>query len=101
VDQRVRNGELLRPDGTAVEPSRTAGGYRYFTTDMLRDIAACCYKHHWYSFDEMKAVLLELYRDAHGGTGEAGILRRGPSFGHLLAEAPFLGSVIAQLCPSG
>jgi hypothetical protein len=73
LDQRVRNGELLRSDGSAVEPLRSQGGYRYFTFEMLRDIAACCYKHHWYSFDEMKAVLLKLYMDAHGDTGEDGI----------------------------
>ena len=30
LDQRVRNGEFVRPDGTTVQPLRSPGGYRYF-----------------------------------------------------------------------
>src|SRR6476619_1945449 len=51
LDQRLRNGQFVRPDGTVVRPLRTAGGYRWFTTAMLRDIATSCYRHRWYSFD--------------------------------------------------
>jgi hypothetical protein len=67
LDQRLRKGQFVRPDGTVVEPLRTDGGYRGFTTAMLRDIATCCYRHRWYSFDELKSTFLELaiaaYRD--------------------------------------
>jgi hypothetical protein len=60
LDQRLRREEFVQPDDTAIEPLRTAGGYRYFTLAMLRDIATCCYRHHWYSFDELKSVFREL-----------------------------------------
>jgi hypothetical protein len=36
LDQRLRRGELVRHDGTVIEPLRTTGGYRYFTLVMLR-----------------------------------------------------------------
>jgi hypothetical protein len=39
LDQRVRNGEFVLPDGTPVRPLRTPGGYRRFTLAMLEDIA--------------------------------------------------------------
>jgi hypothetical protein len=28
LDQRLREGRFVRPDGTVVQPLRTAGGYR-------------------------------------------------------------------------
>ena len=44
LDQRVRNGEFTLPDGTVVQPLRSPGGYRYFSIEMLTDIATCCYR---------------------------------------------------------
>lgn len=38
LDQGVRGGQFVMPDGTVVEPLRTPGGYRRFTPAMLRDI---------------------------------------------------------------
>jgi hypothetical protein len=38
LDQRLRQGELVRPDGSATQPLRSLGGYRYFTFEMLEDI---------------------------------------------------------------
>jgi hypothetical protein len=73
LDQRLRRGEFVRPDGTAVQPLRTAGGYRFFSIEMLRDIATCCYRHHWYSFNELKSVFRELAMAAYGDTGEGEI----------------------------
>ena len=70
LDQRVRRGEFVRSDGTEVQPLRSPGGYRYFTIDMLRDIAACCYRNGWYSFERLKSVFRELVRDAHWESGE-------------------------------
>jgi hypothetical protein len=32
---------------------RTTSGYRYFTFEMLQDIAACCYRHRWFTFAEL------------------------------------------------
>jgi len=70
LDQRVRNGEFTLPDGAVVEPFRTAGRYRYFSIEMLRDIATCCYRHHWYSFEELKSVFRELVMATYSDTGE-------------------------------
>jgi len=68
LDQHVRNGDFVLPDGTAVQPLRSPGRYRYFTFEMLQDIAACCYRHRWFTFAELKSVFHELavaaYRDA-------------------------------------
>jgi hypothetical protein len=37
LDQRLRKRQFVLPDGTVVRPLRTPGGYRRFTTEMLRD----------------------------------------------------------------
>jgi hypothetical protein len=73
LDQRVRNGEFTLPDGTVVQPLRSPGGYRYFSIEILREIACCCYRHHWFSYDELKSVFRELAMAAYGDTGECGI----------------------------
>jgi hypothetical protein len=70
IDQRIRNGDFVLPDGTTIQPLRAAAGYRYFTTTILRHIATHCYRHRWYSFDELKSVFRELAVDAHCETGE-------------------------------
>jgi hypothetical protein len=77
LDQRVRNGELLRSDGTAIEPLRSQGGYRYFTFEMLEDIVKYCYRQRGYTFKELKSVIRELVIAAHGDTGEDEIPERG------------------------
>jgi hypothetical protein len=73
LDQRVRNGDFVPPDGTAVKPLRSPGGYRYFTVEMLQDIAASCYRRRWFSFDALKSVFRELAMDVQGNTGEGEI----------------------------
>jgi hypothetical protein len=40
---------------------------------MLKEIATCCYRHHWYSFGELKSVFRELAIAVYGDTGEYGI----------------------------
>jgi hypothetical protein len=54
-------------------PLRSASGYRYFTFEMLQDIAACCYRHRWFTFGELKSAYLELAMAAHCDTGECEI----------------------------
>src|ERR1700751_2086301 len=44
LDQRLRRGQFVLPDGAPVQPLGTAGGYRRFTTAMLRDIATSSYR---------------------------------------------------------
>ena len=67
LDQRVRNEEFVLPDGTVVRPLRTPGGYRRFTTEMLKDMAICSRNHHWFSKDKLKSTFGKLamaaYRD--------------------------------------
>jgi hypothetical protein len=70
LDQRLRRDEFVRPDGAVVEALRSPGGYRYFSIEMLKDIATCCYRHRWYSFEELKSVFGELAIAAHRDTGE-------------------------------
>jgi hypothetical protein len=60
---------MLR-DGTTVQAFRTAGGYRRFTTAMLRDIATSSYRQHWFSMDKLKSTYRELLIAAHRDTGE-------------------------------
>jgi hypothetical protein len=55
LDQRLRQGELVRPDGSATQPLRSLGGYRYFTFEMLKDIVKYCYRQRSYSFQELRA----------------------------------------------
>ena len=60
LDQRVHNGQFVRSDGTVVQPLRTAGGYRRFTTEMLKDIATSSYRQHWFSMEKVKLTFFEL-----------------------------------------
>ena len=70
LDQHVRNDEFVLPDGTFVRPFRTPGGYRRFTTEMLKDIAICSRNHHWFSWEKLQTALRELAMAAHRDTGE-------------------------------
>ena len=70
LDQRLRKGQFVLPDGTPVRPLRTPGGYRRFTTEMLKDIATSSYRQHWFSMDKLKSVLRELAMAAYRDTEE-------------------------------
>ena len=65
LDQRVRNGQFVRPDGSVVRPLRTTGGYRRFTTEMLKDIATSSYRQHWFSAEQVKITFFELAMAAY------------------------------------
>ena len=70
LDQRLRKNQFIRTDGTPVRPLRTPGGYRRFTTEMLKDIATSSYRQHWFSMDHLKSTYRELLVAAHRVTGE-------------------------------
>jgi hypothetical protein len=70
LDQGLRGDKFVLPDGTKVEPLRTPGGYRRFTTEMLKDIAICSRNHHWFSWEKLQSTLRELAMAAHRDTGE-------------------------------
>ena len=73
LDQRLRGDKFVLPDGTKVEPRRTAGGYRRFTLAMLEDAALSSYRHGWDRTDELKSTYRELLMAAYRDTGEAKI----------------------------
>jgi hypothetical protein len=56
----LRRGQFVLPDGTPVRPLRTPGGYRRFTTEMLKDIATSSYRQHLFSMEEVKLSFFEL-----------------------------------------
>src|SRR6476660_1562418 len=70
LDQRLRAGQFVLPDGTVVRPLRTAGGYRRFTLAMLEEIALSSYRNHWFSTGHLKSTYRELLIAAHRDTGE-------------------------------
>jgi hypothetical protein len=70
LDQRLRQGQFMLRDGTVVRPLRTPGGYRRFTTEMLKEVAFCCYRRHWFKMDKLKSTLYELAKAAYRDTGE-------------------------------
>jgi hypothetical protein len=70
LDQRVRGGQFMLPDGTTVQPERTQGGYRRFTLAMLEDIALSSYRRRWFSMNKLKSTYGELLIAAHRETGE-------------------------------
>lgn len=70
LDQRLREDQFNRPDGTTVQPLRTQGGYRRFTLAMLEDIALSCYRHRWLSMEKLKSTYCELLMAAYRQTGE-------------------------------
>jgi hypothetical protein len=73
LDQLLRRGEFVGPDGSVLQPLRAASGYRYFTSEMLHDITTFCYWRRWCSFDDLKSTSLRLATDAHRDTGESEI----------------------------
>jgi len=70
LDQRLRNGQFILQDGSTVQPLRTPGGYRRFTTAMLREIALSSYRNYWFSMDKLKSTFGELAKAAYRDTGE-------------------------------
>jgi hypothetical protein len=70
LDQRLRAGQFVLPDGTTVQPLRTSGRYRRFTIAVLRDVATSSYRQHWFSMEELKLVFRELAMAAYHDTGE-------------------------------
>ena len=70
LDQRLRKNQFNRPDGTTVQPLRTQGGYRRFTTEMLKDIATSSYRQHWFSMEKLKLTFRALAIATYSDTGE-------------------------------
>ena len=67
LDQRLRQDQFVRPDGTTVQPLRTQGGYRRFTLAMLEDIATKQLQ--TALAEKVKLTFFELAMAAHAETG--------------------------------
>ena len=70
LDQRLRRGQFVLPDGTPVRPLRTPGGYRRFTTGMLKDIALSSYRNGWFSMTKVRSTFREMAMAAYRDSGE-------------------------------
>jgi hypothetical protein len=70
LDQRLRAGQFMLPDGTKVEPRRTAGGYRRFTLAILEDVALSSYRHGWFPMAKLQSIYRDLLIAAYRETGE-------------------------------
>jgi hypothetical protein len=70
LDQRLRGGEFFRRDGTTVQPTRTAAGYRRFTIRILRDIIEASARRGWFSVEDTRSALRELLLAAHRESGK-------------------------------
>jgi hypothetical protein len=53
-----------------VQPLRTQGGYRRFTTEMLKDIATSSYRQHWFSMEKLKLTFRALAMATYSDSGE-------------------------------
>jgi hypothetical protein len=70
LDQRLRQDQFVRPDGTTVQPLRTQGGYRRFTTEMVKEIATSSYRQHWFSLEKLKLTFRALAIATYSDSGE-------------------------------
>jgi hypothetical protein len=66
LDQRDRNGDFVLPNGVALQPSRTAGGYRAFDVETVKEICFCCYRRRWYNMSTLRESLYRLAEAAYG-----------------------------------
>ena len=69
LDQRLRAGQFVLPDGTTVQPLRTSGGYRRFTLQNLRDIIAASARHGWFSVGDIRFALTAVVAASYEQTG--------------------------------
>jgi hypothetical protein len=60
LDQGVRAGQFTRTDGSVIQPLRTPGNYRVFTTEMVQDIATNCYRRGRLSRDALTQALCRM-----------------------------------------
>ncbi len=70
LDQRLRAGEFVLPDGTTVQPVRTLEGYRRFTLRTLRDIIVASTRRGWFSTEDTRIALGALITASYRETGE-------------------------------
>lgn len=70
IDQRLRAGQFVLPDGTTVQPLRTRGGYRRFTLPVLRNIVVASAFRGWFSTTDARLALRAIIAASHRETGE-------------------------------
>ena len=67
LDQRVRKASCWTVPSCAVTDAGRLPAVHY---PMLKDIAICCRDHHWFSWEKLKATLLDLAVASYRDTGE-------------------------------
>jgi hypothetical protein len=70
LDQRLRAGQFVLPDGSTVQPLRTPGGYRRFSLRMLRDIIRASAHQGWFSVEDSRFALREVITASYEETGK-------------------------------
>ena len=75
LDQRLRAGQFILPDGNTVQPLRTPGGYRRFTLQMLRDIIVASARQGWFSTEDTRYALRAVITASYRETGEYNVPR--------------------------
>jgi hypothetical protein len=69
LDQGLRAGQFVAPDGNTVQPLRTPGGYRRFTPEMLRDIIVASTRQGWFSVEDIRFALRAVIEESYRETG--------------------------------
>jgi hypothetical protein len=77
LDQRLRAGQFVLSDGTAVQPLRTPGGYRRFTLAILRDIIAASAYQGWFSVEDIRLGFTGVISASYRETGKYKISKVG------------------------
>jgi len=70
LDQGLRAGQFVAPDGNSVQPLRTPGGYRRFTLPMLRAIVVASARQGWFSVEDIRYALRAVIEASYRETGE-------------------------------
>jgi hypothetical protein len=70
LDQGLRAGQFIAPDGTTVQPLRTPGGYRKFTCPMLRAIIVASTRQGWFSTEDIRFALHAVITASYRETGK-------------------------------
>ena len=60
IDQRLRAGEFIDPDGEILQPLRTPGNYRMFDVELVKELAFCCYREGWFTMSTLRDSLYRL-----------------------------------------
>jgi hypothetical protein len=79
LDQNLRAGKFVEPDGAVIQALRTRSGYRRFPLQTLRDIIVASYRNGWFSTHETKCALHAVIAVKYQETGAFVTSQRTPA----------------------